>query len=178
MKDVFLLTIGLIISMTCRSQDVNLPKNSEGKVEYSSVVNVDSISADILFSKAKLFITEAFKSGKDVTQLIDEATKTIIGKGTIKVEVAKMLGMVFPGYVKFTVTISSKEGRYKYIFTNFILDYQGGTSQPRIEASLDNENNPRTVSKKQWAFVKGQVNETILLMIKDLKSTMQKNEEW
>ena len=60
-----------------------IPKNVQGMYEYTEVVKVDSCSADKLYSNAKLFIVDAFKSGKEVTQLNDDNTKTIAASGNV-----------------------------------------------------------------------------------------------
>lgn len=174
---VVLLMCLVMIARAGICQEIVLPTNADGVIEYIEVIPADSMAADKLYSRAKLYITDAFKSGKDVTQLVDDASKVVVGKGTMKVLVVKMLGMGWYGYVRFKINISSKDNRYKYSFSDFVLAYQGGTSQPRVEQPLEKDN-PRTVSKKQWENVKEQVNEMVLLMIADLKKAMQKNEEW
>ncbi len=142
--------------------------------KYSEVVNVDSSSADELHSLSKMFVTNASKSGKVLTQLSDDANKTLVAKGYMDVEVAKAMGMSFPEKVWFKVTIASKDNRYKYSFDDFVLHYQAGTSRPKIEADLNKKDPPKTVNKKQWEAVKSQVDDKVKWMISDLKTEMKK----
>lgn len=169
MKNKLLLSLILIISIPSFSQ--------ENKFDFTEVVELNAKS-DVLYSKAKLFIAEAFKSGKDVIQLADDNTKTIVGKGSIKVVVAKALGMEYPGWVNFKINIITKENKYKYLFDDFILTYQGNSKMRKVEESLNSEEPPKTVSKKQWESVKEQVKNIINKMVFDLKATMIKNEDW
>lgn len=155
-----------------------LPLNSEGKVEYTEIISVDSANADKLYSNSKLFITYAFKSGKDVTQLTDDVTKTVIGKGTMQVTVVKMLGSTWPGWVYFTINISSKDNRYKYSISDFVLHYQGNSTMRKIEASLADIEHPKTVTQTQWENVKAEVDKTVRLLIEDLKKQMSSKDSW
>jgi len=46
------------------------PVNNNGEIEYTEVVKVDSTSADVLYSRAKMTIAQSFKSAKNVIQKI------------------------------------------------------------------------------------------------------------
>lgn len=108
-RTLFLLAV-LPLQLFCQTD--TLPKNADGKYEYTGVVNVDSASADKLYSNAKLFIADNFKSGKDVTQLNDDYSKTVIGRG-------------IEHSVKFKITIQCKEGKYRYVVEDFEYIYEG-----------------------------------------------------
>lgn len=63
MKKLFicLFTVSFAASAFCQSDSI--PRNDEGKFEYTEVVKMDSAIAGKLYSNAKLFIVTAFKSG-------------------------------------------------------------------------------------------------------------------
>lgn len=87
---------------------------------YTGVVQADSMSAKSLQSRAKLFVAEAFKSAKDVTQMDDPDGGIIMVKGTMAPVIkAPLLGHIEYGYVSFTIKIQVKDGRYKYTFSDF-----------------------------------------------------------
>ncbi len=167
-----------LINTIITSASLFLVSSVSAQLQYSEVVNADSVTADALYSNSKIFITDAFKSGKDVTQLSDDASKTIIGKGWMQVEVTRNLGIVFPGKVWFKISIASKDSRYKYSFTDFVLTYDAGRGRPDIEHDLNPADPPRELSKKQWANVKRQVDEKVKAMIVDLKSKMATKNDW
>lgn len=136
------------------------------------VVTVDSVSADKLFSRAKVFITSAFKSGKDVTQLVDEKENNIVAKGKMIVSLSLMKNPV-----RFAVSIQCKDNRYKYSFSDFVYEYDPGSISPSHEFKLDGDK-PRAFSKKQWTSIKEQATDIVKEMIIKLKKQMAINSDW
>ena len=96
-----LLIAFLLIPFVSHYQSDSIPINADGKYEYSEVVNVDSASAQKLYSNAKIFIVTAFKSGKAVTQLNDDAAKTVAGNGTDQVFTKGLVGSAINKFIKF-----------------------------------------------------------------------------
>jgi hypothetical protein len=172
MRKMFLLLI--LLPAFAIAQD--LPKNQDGKVEFTEVVSIDSASAAALFSNAKIFITNSFKSGKDVTQLDDQNSKTVIGQGNTRVDI-KALGMSWPGRVDFKITIQCKDGRYKYSFADFIFNYQAGTKGKEYVYGLESDDH-KGINQKQWDSVKEQVNNTMIAAIAGLKKQMSSKDDW
>lgn len=117
MKNIILLAV--LLPFKLFSQTDTLPKNADGKYEYTAVVNVDSASADKLYSNAKMFVALSFKSGKDVTQLNDDAGKTVIGSGNTPTTLNVGFGTSVASAVKFTFIIQCKDNRYKYSISEF-----------------------------------------------------------
>jgi hypothetical protein len=169
-----ILFLILLVPFYSTSQD--LPKNAEGKVEYVDVIKLDTTHAAALFSNAKIFITNAFKSGKDVTQMEDQEAKTVIGKGNMPVDI-KALGMAWPGRVDFKITIQCKDGRYKYSFSDFVFNYQAGTKGKAFQYGME-EDDHKGLNKKQWDNVKQQVDDTITAAVVDLKKQMASSSDW
>lgn len=161
----------LFVALSSFAQDDVIPKNADGKYEFTEVVNVDSVSADKLYSNAKIFIVHAFKSGKDVTQLNDDNTKTVIGKANMHLIVSGLIGSAIDKWVNYTVTIQCKDGRYKYSFSDFVLEMIG--TQYRGSGSLDDEKIIKgMLTKKQYGQMITKVSITIKTLIIDLKTTM------
>lgn len=146
-----------------------------GQDKYSEVVKIDSASVDQLYSRAKIFVTNAFKEPKEVTQLTDDAGKTVTAKGIFKV--APHGWPVHTSHVAFQLTIASKEGRYKYEFADVVYHYQSGSATKRFESSLDAEEF-KGLTKKQWERVKGDAKETIENLISRLKKQMSVDDSW
>lgn len=146
-----------------------------GQEKYTEVVAVDSATADHLYSRAKIFVTNAFVSGKEVTELTDDQGKTIITKGNFSVRPHGMGSA--QSYVKFRLSIASKDRRYRYSFSDIIFVYQAGSVTKVNEADI-NEVEAKGVTKKQWTNVQDQVKETISKLIGDLKKQMEVKDDW
>jgi len=163
-----ILLVALLLPMLSFCQTDSIPQNADGKYEYSEVVNVDSVSAEKLYSNAKLFIVDAFKSGKDVTQLNDEISKTVAGTGAIKII---LKGTTGTQYVSFKINIQCKDGRYKYDFSNFQYDlvYYGEDHFFDLE---DAKRIKRNMVGKQYEHAMQQVSESMKALIEKLKTQM------
>ncbi len=112
-KNLTILT--LIISLNSFAQ-------KDTAISYSSVVNVDSVSKIELFERARLWVNETYKSGKDVIQFSDKESGQIACKALmIKDLEFKTLGI--KSYMAFKIdysfSIFVKDGKYKYVFENF-----------------------------------------------------------
>jgi hypothetical protein len=148
----------------------DIPKNADGNYEYTGVVNVDSASADKLYSNAKLFIVDAFKSGKDVTQMNDDVAKTVAGKGDFKIYYKGLSGGI-DAYVYFKIIIQCKDGRYKYTINHFEYT-SGGRSAISLE---DDKNMKHETTKNMKGQVLHQVNDDALALIDELHKHMASN---
>jgi hypothetical protein len=164
-----LLFFTLLTSLNCFAQDVILPKDSvTGKMTYTDVVKIDSSKANELYSKAKMWIAEAFKSAKDVMQLDDKDNSTLIAKG-LTIWNGKALGSTSQiGYVHFTIKIECKEGRYKYTFTDYTCEQTEGYRATVPAEGLNGR-------KAQINFTYQQIQDFTTAMIADLKTTMNKS---
>ena len=169
MIKILLLITLLPLQSFCQSDSI--PKNVLGKYDYTDVVNVDSAAADKLYSNAKIFIVDAFKSGKDVTQMNDENAKTVAGTGTQKIYFKGISLSAVDKFIKFKFFIQCKDGRYKYSISNFeleMIDNRGSSSIP-----LENEKELKHfVTKNMKAQLMRQVNNSMRKFINDLNKNM------
>jgi|SRR6185312_6067628 len=174
MKKIIL--VALMLPMFCFAQKDAIPKNADGNYEYTEVVNVDSASAEKLYSNAKLFIVDAFKSGKDVTQLNDDISKTVAGTGAIQIYLKGLTSGT--QYVSFKLNIQCKDGRYKYDFSNFQYDlvYYG---DDHLFALEDAKRIKRNMVGKQYEQAMQQVSDGMKDLIDKLKIKMaSKGSDW
>jgi len=136
MKNIILF---ILISSGSFAQ-VGLPHDKLGKVNYTEVVQSDSFPASQLYSNARLWFAETFKSANDVIQLADENTKTLVGHGSTTFLMHGLFGSrTESGFITYSVKIECKDGRYKYSITDFVLkqpnwtytveDYKGTAAQ-------------------------------------------------
>lgn len=93
----------------------------EGVVAYSNVIQVDSVSKDQLYARAKRWFVKTYKSANDVIQLDDKENGEIIGKGNFKISYYAREPII-----NHTISILVKDGRFKYIITDLVYsDIQG-----------------------------------------------------
>ena len=171
----------MAVSFFSKAQEASLPIDETTKlISYNEVVTVNnSTSKDELFSRAKSCFAYLFKSSKSVIQNEDKDSGIIIGKGNIKAY-AKALGIDFEGgFVNFTITIACKDGRYKYVITNFF--HEGTGSKMPSGGNLENEI-VRTWTNRQWKTMKSQTDTEIKNLASLIKSEMSKptpqNDKW
>lgn len=174
MKQAFLILSLLISAIYVSAQSSTMPVNESGKIEFTSIVLVDSSNAATLYSKSKLFIANTFVSAKDVTQLADEETKTVVVKGLIPIEI-KSMGKYWPfGNVYAKITIQCKDGRYKYSITDLVHEHR--TVKNDVSGgNLENEKpicGTLFMPKKQWEAVKECTNEKVKALIAKLTKEM------
>ena len=162
-----LLLLAIILPVACFCQKDTIPKNADGKYEYTEVVNVDSSDAASLYSKAKMFIVSAFKSGKDVTQLNDDNSKTVIGKGVTPVSIKIIIGPPVSSYVGFTISIQCKNNRYRYLINDFILD--DISTKRRLDDTYWQKSRSR---KKMLDQIQHQIYEDMTAFVTELKKDM------
>lgn len=163
---------------------VEFPINSNGEIEYTEVVFVDSTSSDNLYSRAKMCIAESFKSAKDVVQNDDAFTKQILIKGNIKADYSWNPLAVCPGFINFTMTVFCKDNRYKYSVKpeNHLFGIgckvsgTGGGSLLNEKPSCGTFNMP----KSYWIDIKSKANKEFRVFIEKFKKEMQvdKSNDW
>ncbi len=183
MKYLFVI---LLLSSSCYAwEPVKLPIDSTTHlVTYTSVITVDSIKQKELYSNAKMWIGSSFKNANNVIQLDDRDNGQIIVKGCCEVYI-NMLGATYSeGLMFFTLTIKCKDGRYKYIFTNFTHKGNPRTSGSHDCGPIETDEfvgGISGISKKQWNDMKIDCNSKIQNLIASLKESMahkSTDEKW
>jgi len=87
----------------------DFPVDEAGAINFNQVVAVDSVSQAELYARAKIFFANNFKSAKNVIEMEDKDTGTIIGKGNTNFTV-----LLTNITMSFSIKIQAKDGRYKY----------------------------------------------------------------
>lgn len=98
-----------------------VPPNRNTPYERVEVVEVEGKSSDELYKAAKRWFVDAFKDASSVVQLDDPNAHTVVGKGNFryKTYVHASSGMR-KGTMRFSVEVSTKEGRYRVRFYDFV----------------------------------------------------------
>jgi len=170
-KLILTFTIFTAISMTVYGQDT---------LTYTEVVQVDSVSKDELYNRAKLWLATAYNRSSDVLQMEDKDAGQIIGKAIIKYNPTVFSGSEqTKGTIKYTIKIFVKEGRYKYEITDFIHDPYGnqyGKFSVGLITTAEECPNPKPMAKKWsnkiWKDCKDQIESNVTPLISSLKQGM------
>ncbi len=166
MKRILLGILFMTLATYTAAQVPDVPRDSiTGKIIYTDVVRVDSANADQLYTNAKVWVVESFKSAKEVVQMDDKAAHIIICKGTSRHYIKGVFGEAMEaGWLNFKIRIDCKDARYKYIITDFVIEGAHGTVP--VEEYSGN--------RKQVIYLLEQVRDLSTGLIAGLVDTMKK----
>lgn len=159
MKTFFVLILSTILTLTVYSQEVlnnELPLIN-GKVTYSGIIKIDSLSKDEIYQRVRLWLAYNYDNIKlDTKERIICLGHTQIGNA----------------YILQTITIWIKEGSYKYEITNFQITQHivmNGTSED-IDEPLEKYHSFLGIGKK---FAFKNIDNQIVLLIKSLDTAIK-----
>jgi hypothetical protein len=93
--------------------------------QYSEVVEVPGKTADQLYTSARIWFAERFKSANDVLQMDDQTSGTMVGKGSMRsVEVfivPPSVAIKNEWLINFTIKVMVKDGRFKCDMYDFLV---------------------------------------------------------
>ena len=111
---IFLILTTMTFPVIAQETILDLLPAQNGSVTYTGVVQVDSVNKNTLYTRAKKWFVDTYKSAKDVIQLDDKENGEIIGKGSFKINYYTR-----DPSISHTISIFVKDGRYKYVITSF-----------------------------------------------------------
>ncbi|MCL2131038.1 MAG: DUF4468 domain-containing protein [Lentimicrobiaceae bacterium] len=147
--------------------DMQFDENTK-LVTYKEVVRQKG-SQDELYERALKWANGYFSNPTVVIQKKDKIEGTIVCVSNIRITTLGTDGKtpVLAGYVYYTFTIETKEGRYRYIITDL---YKKETSRFPIEKWFD-------TTKPEWSPVRydhlHQIDQAVKKLIEDLEEGMQ-----
>lgn len=170
------LTSFLLCSYLIIYSQETLPTNESGNVIYSEVVTLDnSESSANLYIKALTWFNNYYQSGKSVIQMQDKEAGIIIGKGSFRCNLYTMVPN--KGLLSYTITVSCKEGKYKYDITNLIWQSSTNSLSYNAEEFLPDSKLARN-NKKMARKTIEEINENMKILTTNLKSSLAKKENW
>jgi hypothetical protein len=175
---IYLLAIFGLTFSELRSQSAGLPLDEEtGLITYKEVVE-ESGNKQEFFNRAIAWINEYYPNPVDVTKVRDPQSGLIKGLHRFKIRNTDSEGLVTDaGVIQYEFTLEFKEGRYRYILTEFVLRQ---SSKIPVEKWL-NKDDPQY--NPQWEDYLDQVKDFAESWIKSLKEGMKakpekKDDEW
>ena len=112
MKKAFIFIFALLITSMTFSQEITISPETQ-KCFVEQVIEVPDATADVLFTKAVEWISLNYNSAQDVIQYADN--NKIILKGSFGTNL-----FMKKGWLKHTLVIEFKDGRFKYNYTDFV----------------------------------------------------------
>lgn len=183
---LFVLTL-MLFTMPVFAQDKDKDKSdyifvkdeASGDYYFEEVVPVDGITKDVLYDRAKKWITANLKTADNNIDANDKEF-TIVNSAAIKVDRKLMVGLeIHEGYFDFKLRVWCKDGKYKVRVDNVmyyvIIEQSGGFAEkgmkPRTYAYSELENN------KMGKYLKKQANEKIASLLNVMKNSVVKGTE-
>jgi uncharacterized protein with TBP-like fold DUF4468 len=183
------LPLALIFSLRSYSQD-----SLRTPVAYSEVIKIDTtLSSNELYLRARAWFAESYRSAQDVIQMDDKENGKIIGKGNIKYTSRIFAGSGgTKGWIRYTISIQVKNGRYKYEISDFYHEGNPLNSGDQLSFGLiTNEIEcPYKIGmwmskgwrNKVWNDIKQTIDTNIRSLIESLKlsmgKTIKKDADW
>ena len=166
MKYSFLVILTALASMNIKAQDFPLDPETQ-KYTYMEIVVTEGSTKDQLYNKAKTWGTlhkyTVLKEDKDKGELM------VQGSFPVKYP-APQPGLYHDGTVSWMMSVFSKEGKYKYVLTNFVHSSPKGNGG-KLE-SKDPECGKFTLTMPAWALIKKDSKVKLEAIVKDLKTAM------
>jgi hypothetical protein len=166
MKRIITILAGLMLSAGMQAQTLPPADSTTKKITYTEVVTVTGATKDVLYKRAKNLNISA-------TGIISDkpADGYYSYKGQFKVTYhAPQPGLMHSGNVSYTVTIACKDGRYKYIITDFIHTSDKGNGGA-LEKSIP-ECNKYVLTLQGWGDIKKQTATEMEKLASNIKSGM------
>ncbi len=112
----------------------------EEDLQYQKVHDV-SLSQTEIFDKAQEWLAVTFVDSKEVVEVANRETGTIIGKGRVQISPTGIVAIP----VRFTIKIDTKDGRYRTTYSNYVAYYGSARNTPVeiTDAGSANQTNER-----------------------------------
>ncbi|WP_407402219.1 DUF4468 domain-containing protein [Chryseobacterium sp.] len=155
-------------------------------LKISEVVKVsDSTStAKQLYSRSKIWFTKVFNNPKYVIQLDDPDNNMVMGRGLFNFSSKIFMGgQGRAGHIKFDVTVSAKDGRYKYEFTNFTHEKAGLITESEIvpgwnEWITGSETFRKKISKELKDYIDTEISKMVITLKAEMDKGKTANDDW
>lgn len=172
---LFVILANFFFIIFAQAQGIMLPIDSANKrVTYYEVVKLDSTQTQTqIFLRAEKWIDQNLK----LTEIKPDSFK-ILATGSITLTQQKGILEKNAGTVTYDALIESRNGRYRYIFTNFVYHKitQDRYGKKQSETKKPLEDVKAAGWGKQWNRYKAIVNMRINSLINDMKIHLKQDE--
>lgn len=116
-----LLTIAFVALLTGASAQELQMDSTTKKWVYRGIVKVDSASAADLYERARLWAVTTYKMSNDQVNEFKESQQIVIAGNWLKFE-----QITNDDVFQHTLMIEVKDGRARYVFTDFVIEHKQG----------------------------------------------------
>lgn len=158
MKKVWLVVLSLlVVAPALQAKDkeeeykVVVVQGENGSYQYEQVVNVEGVSKEEMFKRAKNWIIANMKT-EDNNIRFDEADLSITNTATVVIKAASGFNWAIThGLVNFKLNMMFKDGRYKFTFDNIAVQaaYADGIVETLGYDQLQKNNKPAKHIRKE-----------------------------
>lgn len=165
-----LLSILVLLGISTSLSAQNLPVDAgTGKITYLEVVDATGVKpADLL----KVVKDWATKQGFTIKE---ETADKLVYNASTNVEYPNINGSTTEkSAVTFTLSVFIKDGKYRYIATDFV--HVGDVKVKAIGGKLENINpdcGATKMTSKSWVMIKNKTNSNLLALTEDLKRVVK-----
>jgi hypothetical protein len=145
------------------------------------VIDTVNASKQELYLRARQFVALNFKDSKSVIQMDDKDAGTIICKGVMKIYSKGFLGSTVCSYISFTMTINTKDNKYRCVLNDFSHDgYTNATTSFNPKGGdLENfepacGNGMYGIPQKMWYRIQDETKKEAEMFLLTVKIEMRK----
>lgn len=156
----------------------------DSAISFSEIVQIDNVSQSDLFNRARMWVNDNFKSGKDVIQISDKEAGQITGTGKLQADYTYhgLANKIYHAVYTFSFKILVKDWKYKCIFEDFnntgFVGYENMGGLGLITSDTICHVKWPTSSRKQMNLIlksaKDNLTTRVNLLIASLKDSMNK----
>ncbi|MDO7851601.1 DUF4468 domain-containing protein [Hymenobacter convexus] len=148
-----------------------LPYDAETHlITYQGVVEVPGVGKDQLYVRAHEWVAKAYRSANAVIQMQDKEAGRLVAKGAMQITLPVLGAAADAGYIRHTLTLYVKDGRYKYVLSN--LEHTDVRLRATSVGPLEKEDLPFGMSKKQWDHLRRDADKGAKELISELQAAM------
>ena len=162
---VFILVIIFCINCTQEAYLTKLEKPLSPDELSLKIVKEINLDKNRIFDLSLEWMAKTFVSSKAVIEYQDKNSGKIIGKGQISYTL-KSMGLSVPIPCNFTLSIESKDNKYRMIFDNFLI----GTGKTPISGLYEQEKDQLEIIKSKLRVLSDDLNQYLL--------NADKKEDW
>lgn len=164
-KLIFILSTIFLISCTQEAYLTKLEKPLSPDELSLKIVQEINLDKDRIFDLSLEWIAKTFVSSKAVIEYQDKNTGKIIGHGQISYTL-KPMGLSVPIPCNFTLTIETKDNKYRMIFDNFLI----GTNSTPISGLYEQD-------KEQLVIIRSELEDLSNNLYKYMNTT-NNDDDW
>lgn len=102
--------------------------SAQERLSFDKVINTEGVDKQSLYVGVKEWFGMNFKSAKSVIEVDDKDAALIIGNSNVEYGKSNILYACYTGWLKFSIKIQCRDGRFRVELTNFVHEIKKGNS--------------------------------------------------